>query len=74
MALSKTIQEAIKGCGSIYRAAQLSGVSQPVLQRFMRGERDIRLRTAERVCEALGLELAPKASKPKRRRQPGPKR
>ncbi len=42
---------------TIYRLALDCEVNQAVLGRFMRGERDMNLRTAEKVCRALGLEL-----------------
>lgn len=61
-----TIRDAIRKDGrTIYRLAIDSGVNQGVLGRFMRGERDMNLRTAERVCRVLGLEL--KAGKPGRK-------
>ena len=44
--------------GTVYRLAQLSGVPQPSLHRFLSGERDLRLESAALVCEALGLHLA----------------
>ena len=34
-----------------------SGVAHPVILRFMSGERDIRLETAEKLAATLGLEL-----------------
>ncbi len=55
---SDVIRRAIRRDGrSIYRLAIDSGVNQGVLGRFMRNERDMNLRTAEKVCRALGLEL-----------------
>lgn len=53
------IREAIQRDGrSIYRLAIDCGVNQGVLGRFVRGERDMNLRTADKVCRALGLRLA----------------
>ena len=37
--------------------AEKAGVDQAVIWRFLNGERDIRLETADRLCEVLGLEL-----------------
>jgi DNA-binding phage protein len=37
--------------------AKDSGVAHPVILRFLSGERDIRLETAEKLANALGLEL-----------------
>ena len=52
------IRAAIRRDGrTIYRLSKDSGVNQAVLGRFMRGERDLNLRTADKVCRALGLQL-----------------
>ena len=40
-----------------YAIGKLSGVSQGIMGRFMRGERDMNLRTAGKLCEVLGVEL-----------------
>ncbi len=42
---------------TIYRLARESGVAHPVILRFMSGERDIRLETAEKLAATLRLEL-----------------
>ena len=42
-----------------YRLAIDSGVNQAVIGRFIRGERDLNLRTADKLCQALGLVLTP---------------
>lgn len=56
--LPEIIRDAIQRDGrTIYRLAIDSGVNQGVLGRFVRGERDMNLRTADRVCRALGLTL-----------------
>jgi hypothetical protein len=39
-----------------------SGVSPAVIMRFVKGERDIRLATAEKLCAALDLVLVPRES------------
>jgi len=55
-----TIRDAIARDGrSVYRLAIDSGVAQAVLSRFVSGKRDLNLRTADRLCRALGLELRP---------------
>ena len=60
------IRDAIRRDGrSVYRLALDCGVNQGVLGRFVRGERDMNLRTAEKVCRALGLELRPVRGKGK---------
>ena len=54
------LREAIVNSGQTeYRVAKDSGVPQPVLNRFLRGERGISLGTAAKLCAYLGLHLAP---------------
>jgi ribosome-binding protein aMBF1 (putative translation factor) len=56
--LEKRIRTAIKKSGlSIYKLAKKSGVSQPVLCRFMNGKRGITLATASKLVDTLGLKL-----------------
>jgi transcriptional regulator with XRE-family HTH domain len=50
---------------SAYRLADLSGVSHTVINRWLRGERDITLQTAAKLAACLDLELKP--ARPKRR-------
>ncbi|HOI37360.1 MAG TPA: helix-turn-helix domain-containing protein [Bacillota bacterium] len=50
---------------SVFRLAKDSGVSQPVLCRFVNGQRGITLATAAKLVEALGLELRPVRTKRK---------
>lgn len=62
--LSESLRKAIEKAGySNYALAQLSGVSQSVLSRFLSGERDINLETAGKIAAAIGLELRPKATR-----------
>jgi len=42
---------------SYYSLAQRSGVSGEQISRFMAGERDLRLESAAKLAEALGLDL-----------------
>jgi hypothetical protein len=52
------ILQAIEDRGeSILALSKVSGVSQPQLSRFVRGERDLLLEAADRVVKCLGLEL-----------------
>ena len=44
---------------TVYRLSLDSGVSQGVLGRFLRGNRDVTLETADKICKALGLSLQP---------------
>jgi transcriptional regulator with XRE-family HTH domain len=56
--LSDRLRAAIRRSGKTgYRVAKESGVSHPVILRFLSGERDIRLETAEKLAQSLGLEL-----------------
>jgi len=56
--IPQKLRTAIKEAGkSIYQVAKDSGVAHPVILRFVSGERDIRLETAEKLAESLGLEL-----------------
>jgi plasmid maintenance system antidote protein VapI len=57
--LSQALREALRSSDkSIYQIAQDAGVSQIVVSRFLSGERDIRMATADKLAEALGLDLA----------------
>ncbi len=53
------LRNAILHCGQTeYRVAKESGVSQPVLNRFLRGQRGISLETAAKFAAYLRLHLA----------------
>lgn len=49
-----------------YALARASGVNSAVVGRFLKGQRDVTLTTAEKLSRALGLEL-----RPTRRRRKG---
>ena len=56
--LPERLRAAIRKSGkTVYRIAVESGVAHPVILRFLSGERDIRLETAEKLAAALGLGL-----------------
>lgn len=56
--LVDTLRAAITNSGmTCYEISKASGVSQPQLSRFMSGERDLQLSTADKVCKVLGLKL-----------------
>jgi hypothetical protein len=58
-ALSTALREAIRGSGqTVYQIAKAANVSQIVVSRFLSGERDIRMETADRLAEVLGLKIA----------------
>ena len=57
--LSELLKHAIQSSGkSVYQICKDAGVSQIVVSRFLSGERDIRLATADRLAKALGLTVA----------------
>jgi ribosome-binding protein aMBF1 (putative translation factor) len=57
-ALSDGLREAIQRSGkSAYQIAKSANVSPIVISRFLSGERDIRMETADRLAEVLGLKL-----------------
>lgn len=65
--VSETIRAEITRRGlTAYGAAQLVGVDPSVIARFMAGERGLSMRTLDRVCAALELQLqpSPRASEP----------
>ena len=56
--LSESLKQAIRASGqSEYQIAKAAGVSQIVISRFLSGERDIRMATADKLAGALGLKL-----------------
>ncbi len=63
LTLEKAIKKALNESGkSVNSLAKESGVSQPVLQRFLSGQRGLTLETAEKLCVFFDLELRPKLS------------
>lgn len=61
--LTKQLQAAIRSCGqSVAAIAQASDIPQPVLQRFVSGERGITLETAGKLAAYLRLSLQPDAA------------
>jgi transcriptional regulator with XRE-family HTH domain len=57
--LTEALKDAIRtGDKSIDQIAQEAGVSQVVVSRFLSGQRDIHMTTADKLAEALGLKLA----------------
>jgi transcriptional regulator with XRE-family HTH domain len=54
--LSEALKRAIRQSDkSVYQIAKEADVSPIVISRFLSGERDIRLATADRLAETLGL-------------------
>lgn len=58
--LSQALKEALRTSGkSMYQIAQDAGVSPIVVSRFLCGERDIRMATADKLADALGMSMPP---------------
>jgi plasmid maintenance system antidote protein VapI len=58
--LTEQLKQAVAATGkSVTAVARESGVPQPVLHRFVTGERGLLLDTADRLCAYLGLHLHP---------------
>mgnify|MGYP000397934709 CR=1 FL=1 len=78
MSLTTQLREAIQSHeDSAYRLAINSGVPNPIIHRFMTGERGIAIGSMEKLCDYLGLELTPKKkprAKPKAKAKPKRKR
>ena len=56
--LSKALKHAIQASDrSVYQSAEEAGVSQIVITRFLSGERDIRMATADEIAGALRLQI-----------------
>ncbi len=56
--LSKSLKEALLASDlSLYQIAKSAGVSQIVISRFVSGQRDIRMGTADKLAHALRLRL-----------------
>jgi DNA-binding phage protein len=57
--LATDLKKAIKQSGKThYRIAADAGIRPAIIDRFMSGERDMRLTTAAKVATALGLVLS----------------
>jgi transcriptional regulator with XRE-family HTH domain len=58
--LVEQLRDAIRRSGhSLNQLSQQCGVGRDRLSRFMRGERDLTLEAAEKVCRVLHFELSP---------------
>lgn len=54
------LRSAIQASGlTVYAVAKRAGISQQVLSRWLSGERDIRLVTADKLAESLGIQGKP---------------
>jgi ribosome-binding protein aMBF1 (putative translation factor) len=56
--IADSLKQAISASGrSVYQIAKESGISQIVIARFLSGERDIRMATADKLARVLNLQL-----------------
>ncbi|MBI4585387.1 MAG: helix-turn-helix transcriptional regulator [Planctomycetes bacterium] len=56
--LSEALKQAIHDSEmTVYQVAKRAHVSQIIISRFLSGERDIRMATADKLANALGLKL-----------------
>ena len=58
--LERTLRDAVKAHGNNYELAQQAGISADMLSRFVRQERTLRLDTASKLADVLGLTLEAK--------------
>jgi hypothetical protein len=57
--IAESLKQAIRVSGrSVYQVSKDSGIAQIVIARFLSGERDIRMATADKLARALNLQLA----------------
>jgi plasmid maintenance system antidote protein VapI len=62
-----TLRAAIVNSGlSHYRIAKDAGITADVVSRFVSGERQLRIESAGRIAQVLGLELLPQKRKTKK--------
>jgi plasmid maintenance system antidote protein VapI len=56
--IADQLRKEILACGKSVNAVSIeSGIPQPVLHRFVKGERDLTLTTAEKLIQYFDLEL-----------------
>jgi plasmid maintenance system antidote protein VapI len=56
--MADMLRKAVSDTGlTVNAAAKAAGVPQPVLHRFVTGERDLTLRTAQKLADYFDLEL-----------------
>lgn len=65
--LVAALRDAIVSSGlSHYRIAKDAGITADIVSRFVSGERQMKIESAGRIAEVLGLELIPRRSKTKK--------
>jgi plasmid maintenance system antidote protein VapI len=59
--MADQLRKAMRTSGKTVNAIAVeSGIPQPMLHRFLKGERDLTLRTAQKLADYFGVELRPK--------------
>jgi len=59
--ISDTLRAIIQESGlTAYSLGKMTGVNAAVIARFLNGERDLRLGTVDKLCDALSCELSRK--------------
>jgi len=59
--LAETLRTAFEKSGmNRHELSRRTGIAYSVIHRFMAGDKDLNLRTASKIADALGLELRPK--------------
>lgn len=65
--IADQLKNAIRESGKTVNALAVeAGVPQPVLHRFVKGERDLTLTTVQKLADYFGLRLVGRSRKPKR--------
>jgi transcriptional regulator with XRE-family HTH domain len=66
--LVQKLRAAIQDSGlTLTQLSERACIALPLLTRFMRGERGLTLASAEKVCDALGLDLVKRQGGPRAR-------
>jgi plasmid maintenance system antidote protein VapI len=61
--MAETLRKVIAASGkTVAVIARGAGIAQPVLHRFVKGERDLTLRTADKLAAYFDMELRPSAN------------
>jgi predicted transcriptional regulator len=59
--LTEQIRQEIRDSGmSIYRIAQLAGVTAPQIHRFLSGQRGLSLEVLDKICSVINMKVTSK--------------
>jgi plasmid maintenance system antidote protein VapI len=61
--IADLLRRKILECDSVAEVTRGTGVAQPVLHRFVHGERDLTLRTADKLLQYFELEIRPRRTR-----------